>query len=219
VHPDARQLARQAVVHLPEQEVSLARSGLSPGPLLGDLVHPRGGERDRRVPGEQLEQFGVVGTEYTPLVPAEHDAGPDDEAAPLQRHSDDPAQGGAVLRGDVAAGNLVIPPEPDRRAVRYHGSGHPLGEREHTARLAGHPDVGFFSVRARRLVDAADRPCCAAEQFGAAQQDALKQRAQRELAGQVLGDRDQAGRPRGSIVPAAHSCRFSVRGHVVSPNL
>ncbi|WP_300605596.1 hypothetical protein [Trebonia sp.] len=54
-----------------------------------------------------------------------------------------------------------------------------------------HPDVRFLAVRPGRLVDAADRAGGAAEQLGVAQQDALEQRAQRELTGQVLGDGDQ----------------------------
>ena len=184
-------------MHLAEQPVALGRRGLGPGPFLGGLVHLRGGQRDRGVPGEQLEEFGVVGAEDPALVAAEHDAGPDDPPAPLQRHADHAAQGGPVLRRHVAAVDLLVAGEPDRRAARHHRAGHPLGEREDPAGLARHADVGFLAVGAGRLVDAADRARVAVEQLGAPPQDPFQQRVQRELTGQVLGHRDQAGRARG----------------------
>jgi hypothetical protein len=217
VDPDAHQPLGEAVVDLAEQPVALGRRGLGPGPLPGGLVHAGGGQRDRRVPGEQLEQFGVVGPEDPALVPAEHDAGADDAAAPFQRHADDPPQRGPVLRRHVPAPDLVIAGEPDRGAARHHRSGHPLGEREDPAGLARHADIGFLAVRAGRLVHAADRTRVAAEQLGAPAQDPLQQRVQRELAGQVLGHRDQAGGPRGGALLARRwPRRAGIGGHTSS---
>ena len=106
--------------------------------------------------------------------------------------------------GHVTAGHVVIAGEPHRSPARDHRAGHALGEREDPARLAGDADVGFFAVGAGGLVDAADRACVAAEQFGAAPQDSLEQRAQRELAGQVLGHGDQPGRARRRTVVRGH---------------
>jgi hypothetical protein len=162
-------------------------------------VHPRGRESDRRVPGEQLEQFRVIRAEHPALVSAEHHAGADDPPAPLQRDADDPAQRGALGRADVTALHLVVPVEPDRPAPGHHGPRHPLAEREDLARLARDADVGLLAVGPGGLVDAADRPGGTAEQFRAAQQDALQQRAQRELPGQVLRDGDQPGGAGGGI--------------------
>jgi hypothetical protein len=64
---------------------------------------------------------------------------------------------------------------------------------------AGDPDVGFLAVGPGDLVDAADRARGAAEQLRAAQQNPLQQRAERELARQVLGHGDQPGRPGGGV--------------------
>ncbi len=80
VHLDADQPLGERVVHLAEQPVALGRRRLGPGPFLGRLVHPGVGQRDRRVLGEQAEQFGVVGPEGARVVPAEHDARADDRA-------------------------------------------------------------------------------------------------------------------------------------------
>ena len=208
VHLDADQPLGQRVVHLGQQPVALRRRGLGPGPFLGRLVHPGVGQRDRGVLGEQAEQFGVVGPEGARVIPAEHDARADDAPAPFQRHPDDPAQRRPFLRRDVAAGHVGIAGEPDRPAARHHGAGHPLGQREDPAGLAGHADVGLFAVGAGRLVHTADRPGVAAEQFCAAAQDPLQQRAQGELAGQVLGDGDQAGGTGGRAAVAVRRPRI-----------
>jgi len=72
----------------PSSRSRSAAAGLGPGPFLGGLGHLGGGQRDRGVPGEQLEQLGVVRPEDPALVAAEHDADPDDAPAPLQRHAD-----------------------------------------------------------------------------------------------------------------------------------
>jgi hypothetical protein len=130
------------------------------------------------VPGEQLEQFGVVGAEDPPIVPAEHDAGADDAPAPLQRHADHTAQRGPVPGRHVAAADFVVAGEPDRGAARHHRTGHPLGEREDPAGLAGHADVGFLAVGAGRLVHAAYRARVAAEQLGTPAQDPFQQGTQ-----------------------------------------
>jgi hypothetical protein len=193
VHLDADQPPGQRVVHLGQQPVALRSRGLGPGPLLGRLVHPGVGQCDCGVLGEQAEQLGVVGPERARVIPAEHDARADDAPAPFQRYPDHPAQRRSFLRRDVAAGHVGVAGEPDRATVCHHGPGHALGEREDLAGLAGHADVGLFAVGAGRLVHAADRPGVAAEQFCAPQQDPLKQRAQGELAGQVLGDGDKPG--------------------------
>ena len=92
VHPHADQPLRERVVQLGEHAVALGRDGLGPGALLGRLVHPGVGQRDRRVLGEQPQQVGVVRPERAPLVPAEDDAGADDAAAPFERHADHAAQ-------------------------------------------------------------------------------------------------------------------------------
>ncbi len=110
-------------------------------------------------------------------------------------------------RRHVPARYLVVAREPGRRPAGHHGAGHALGQREDPAGLAGHADVGFLAVGAGRLVDAADRPGIALQQLGAAPQDPLQQRPQRELPGQVLGHGDQPGRAGGQTVLALRSRR------------
>ena len=125
------------------------------------------------MPGEQLKQLGIIRSEDSSFVPAENDARADDVPAPFQRHADDATQSSALLRGHMAAGDFVVAGKPDGSAVRHHGSGHSFGERKNTAGLTCHTDVSLFAVGAGGLIDAADRPCVAAEQFRTAPQDSF----------------------------------------------
>ena len=177
VDPDAHEPLREAVVDLPEQSVAFRCRGLRPGSLLRYLVHARGGQRDRRMPGEQLKQLGVIRPEDSSFVPAENDARPDDAPAPFQRHANDATQSSALLCGHMAAVDLVVAGKPDGSAARHHGSGHSLGERKDTAGLTCHPDVSLLAVFAGGLIDAAYRTCVAAEQLSAAPQDSFQQGA------------------------------------------
>ena len=176
---------------LPEQPVSLGGGRFRASPLLGHLMHTGGGQGDRRMPGEQLQQLRVVRSEDAEIVPAEHDARTNHAAAPLQWHANDTTQCGTLVCRQMAAGYFVVAGEPHRLAARHHGSGHPFGEREDSSGLAGNADVGLFAVGAGCLIDAADRARATAEQLSAAPQNSFQQGAERELTGQILRHRDQ----------------------------
>src|SRR5207342_1153566 len=118
---------------------------------------------------EDLEQIGIRRHERTRRVPGEHDAGPDDRTAPPDRDADHALQRRAILRADVAAGNLRVVVEDDRTALRHDRAGHALIEREDHARLTADADVRLLAVDAGSLVDQADRARVAPEQFGGAQ--------------------------------------------------
>ena len=141
---------------LPEQPVPLGSGRFRASPLLSHLMHAGGGQGDRRMPGEQLQELRIVGSEYAEIVPAEHDARTDDAPAPLQWHTNDTTQCGTLVCRQMAAGYFVVAGEPHRLAARHHGSGHPFGEREDSAGLACDANVGLFAVGTGCLIDAAD---------------------------------------------------------------
>ena len=60
MHPDAHEPLREPVVDLAEQPVPLGSRRFHPCPLLSHFMHTGGSQGDRRMPGEQLQQLGVV---------------------------------------------------------------------------------------------------------------------------------------------------------------
>jgi hypothetical protein len=165
-------------VQFAQHPIAFGCRRLGSGSLFGVLVHPRVGERDRRVLGEEPEQIGVGRPEGAPVVPAEDDAGADNAAALFERHADHAAQRGPGLRGNMTAGHVAVPGESERRPAGDYRAGHAFGEREDPARPTGDADVSFLAVSAGRLIDAADRTGVAVEQFRAPQQDPLQQRTE-----------------------------------------
>src|SRR6187200_63286 len=98
----------------------------------------------------------------------------------------------------MAPRHLQVVLEDHRRTVRDHRTGDAFGEREGLARLAAHTDIGFLRVHTLGLVDEADRAGVRAEELGRTLKDALQERPERELTGEILGDGTE--RHRGTLI-------------------
>ena len=122
---------------------------------------------------------------------------------PPDRHADHGPQRRPVGLGHVAAAHLAVVAEGHRAPPGDDGARHALAQREHAPRLAGDADVGLLAVHAGGLVDQADRAGVALQELDRALQDALQQRAQRELGPQVLDD----GLERGDALALARAGR------------
>ena len=213
----------QQALHLDEEPFAFGAGGLQARAFLGGLVGVRVDQRHRGVPGEAAQQVGVRPGEHPLLVPAEDHTGTDDAAPPFDRHPDDAAQRRPVGLADMAAHDVLVPVEPHRPAAAHHLTGHAFRQRKHASGLALDADVGFFAIRAGRFVDARYGSGVAAEQIGAAVQNALQQRPQQQFAGQVLGgrvqrlgpcrDRHVATSPSSIVIPDRRGVNRNGAGH------
>jgi hypothetical protein len=189
MHQDRGDALRDAVVYLAKQSLPLGGSRIRPRPLLGLLVQPCIDYGDGGMSREQLEEPGVGVGEAAARVAAEHDARPDDRAAPSDRYAYHPVQRRTIGRRDVATRNQRVVGEEHRSATSHHSTRHPLRQRKAPPGLTGDPDIGFLAVDPRGLVDTADGAGIAPEQLHRTLQDALEQRSQRELPRKILHNR------------------------------
>ncbi len=209
---------RDRVVHLARHPVALGRGGLGAGVRFRRLVETGVGDRDRRVLGEQLEQFGILVDERPAGIAGEHHQRADDVPAPPDGDADHALERFPVLGTDVPAGNVAVVREDHRASPGHERAGGALREREHLAGLARDPDVGLLAIDAGRLVHQADRAGVAAQELRRTLEDPLEERAERQLAGQVLDDRAERlgrfpsiGRP--AAPDGAVRCAISAGDH------
>ena len=151
-------------------------------------------------------------------VAGEHHQGADDVPAPPDGDADHALERFPVLGADVPPGNIAVVLEDHRTSPLHERAGRSLREREHLAGLAGDPDVGLLAIDAGRLVHQADRAGVAAQQLRRTFEDPFEQRAERQLAGQILDHRPERlgrfpsiGRPAAS--DGAVRCAISAGDH------
>ncbi len=186
VHEDRAERSGDGVVDVAYDAFALLGDGQATRPVCGVGVHACVGDRDRGVLGEQAQDRDVGLGELLVRLRAEHDAGSDDRALPLDRHGGRGVQPGPVGRDHVAAGHLGVAVEHRRPAPGHDCSGRSFGEREDAPLLALDADVDLFVIGPGLLVDRRDRAGVTAEQRDRPPQDPVEQRLERELTGQVL---------------------------------
>ena len=168
--------------------------------LIGQRVQSRVRDRDRRVRREQLDQRGIRLGEPAPGIAAEHDAAADDRARPADGHADHAVERPAVAFGDVTAAYVRVLVEDHGPARLHDRTRHALVEWEGLPREASDAEVDLLAVRSRCFVDRADRAAVALEELHRVPQDPFEQWFERELSGEVGGQRGERLEPRDVVV-------------------
>ena len=188
---DGRQAAADRVVDVAHHPLALRHDRGFARPVGGLGVQPRVRDRDAGVGREEFEQGRIRLGEFAHRVAAEQHAGADDGAVPADGNPDHAVQRSPVRAGDVPAAHLRVLVEDHGCPGTHHLAGHAFVERVGLAGLAADAEVDIFAVRAGDLVDRADGPGVAAEQLHGVAEDALQQRLEGEMPGQVVGHRGQ----------------------------
>ena len=153
------------------------------------------GVRDRNggMRCEQLEQLRIGLVECPTLHFTEHDTHTDQGGANANGNADHRMPESRVSGSDVAAWHIGVTLERHRASRAHYGTGDPLVDRKYLARAASDTEIDIFAVDPRFLVDRADRPALAAQQFDGIRENALKKRLQPKLARQVSREIGESG--------------------------